>query len=281
MANDSFTFLAIYMEDAGDMTAEEKGEYLEAVITYGLSGTESEHSSAAVRIAFRHAKKLIDAANAKKEAAHKSVSARWNKDDTESIRTSYEGDTESIRNDTEGIRDVYDTDTNRYETDTEAIRSDTKVKVKDKVKEESKSKRENISKTKSINNNISISNSLSPTSPSQGTGESERKSDFDLFWDAYPKKQSQSAALKAWTDAVEAGDIRYGDGAVIAEAVEAMKKTRQWQQDDGRFIPYPARYISERRWRDKPTEVPTDGSFKTDEFFDLAMKKSYEGMVGS
>lgn len=265
MANDSFTFLAIYMEDAGDMTAEEKGEYLEAVITYGLSGTESEHSSAAVRIAFRHAKKLIDAANAKKDAAHKSASARWGKDDADDMR-------QLCDTDAEGVRSVCD-------TDADAMRTDAKVKVKDKVKEESKSKRENKS-INNINKSISI-DSLSPTSPSQGTGESERKSDFDLFWDAYPKKQSQSAALKAWTDAVEAGDIRYGDGAVIAEAVEAMKKTRQWQQDDGRFIPYPARYISERRWRDKPTEVPTDGSFKTDEFFDLAMKKSYEGMVGS
>lgn len=28
MANESFAFLALYMEDAEDMTAEEKGEYL-------------------------------------------------------------------------------------------------------------------------------------------------------------------------------------------------------------------------------------------------------------
>ena len=68
MANESFAFLALYMEDAEDMTAEEKGEYLEAVINYGLYGNEAEHESAAVRIAFRHAKKLIDGANAKKEA---------------------------------------------------------------------------------------------------------------------------------------------------------------------------------------------------------------------
>ena len=48
MGNESFAFLALYMEDAEDMTAEEKGEYLEAVINYGLYGAEAEHESAAV-----------------------------------------------------------------------------------------------------------------------------------------------------------------------------------------------------------------------------------------
>lgn len=283
MASESFTFLSIYMEDAGDMTAEEKGEYLEAVINYGLTGAESEHKSSAVRIAFRHAKKLIDAASAKKGAAQKSASARWDKDeDADVMRDSCEADARAMRS-------VCDTDAKLCEGDAKPMRIDAKP-MRDacesmQSKSKSKSKRENksISKTENKSNNISISESLSLTPSLSGDsgdsdGERERKSDFDVFWDAYPRKEAQSAALKAWADAVEAGDIRFGDGAVIASAVERSKQTSQWQQEDGRFIPMPARYLSERRWRDQPAEIPGAGSFKPDEFFELALKKSYEGM---
>ena len=77
MAYESFSFLAIFLDDADDMSPEEKGEYLEAVIRYGLTGEENEHTSAAVRIGFRHAKKMIDASNEKRKSMQKASSTRW------------------------------------------------------------------------------------------------------------------------------------------------------------------------------------------------------------
>ncbi len=255
MANESFAFLALYMEDAEDMTAEERGEYLEAVINYGLYGTEAEHESAAVRIAFRHAKKLIDGANAKKEA-NKENGAKGGRPKTEAKPNHNPTITQQKPN----------------HNPSETI----KVSIND-----------NISVSDNINNNNNINNntlSLSPTSPSQRiiaggkARERERdKSDFDLFWDAYPRKDGLSAASDAWISAVEAGDIKYGDGAMIAEAVERAKTSRQWTQDGGRYIPMPARYIAERRWTDQGTTLPDtakESSFDTSAFFAAAVEAS-------
>lgn len=143
---------------------------------------------------------------------------------------------------------------------------------------------DNIAQNKKENKKENINISLSPTSPSQRiiaggkAREREReKSDFDLFWDAYPKKDGLNAASDAWISAVEAGDIKYGDGAMIAEAVERAKTSRQWTQDGGRYIPMPVRYIAERRWTDQGTTLPDttrEASFDTSAFFAAAVEAS-------
>jgi hypothetical protein len=34
--------------------------------------------------------------------------------------------------------------------------------------------------------------------------------------------------------------------------VERRKQTEEWQRDGGKFIPYAAKYLGERRWEDEP-----------------------------
>ena len=38
----------------------------------------------------------------------------------------------------------------------------------------------------------------------------------------------------------------------ILTALVWQRKSEQWVKDDGRFIPYPATYLSQRRWEDEP-----------------------------
>ena len=66
---------------------------------------------------------------------------------------------------------------------------------------------------------------------------------FDTFWSLYPKKVARESCLKKWKskklDAI---------GEKIIEHVKAMKETKQWQKEDGVFIPMPMTYINQERW---------------------------------
>ncbi len=69
--------------------------------------------------------------------------------------------------------------------------------------------------------------------------------DFQKFWDAYPRKIGKGAALKAWKKAHPPAM------AVILNAIEDQKKSRQWMKDDGQYIPHPSTWINQERWEDE------------------------------
>lgn len=69
---------------------------------------------------------------------------------------------------------------------------------------------------------------------------------FKDFWKAYPKKASKTNALKEWKKIKPNDDLV----RVILDALERQKKSAQWQKEDGQFIPYPAKWLKEKRWED-------------------------------
>lgn len=70
---------------------------------------------------------------------------------------------------------------------------------------------------------------------------------FDAFWTAYPKKKAKEAARKAWEKLKPDEAL----GKVIIQAVEDTKKSKDWQKENGKFIPYPATYLNGKRWEDE------------------------------
>jgi len=74
---------------------------------------------------------------------------------------------------------------------------------------------------------------------------------FNEFWLAYPKKKSKRAAEKAWLKLKPCKDLK----AKILLAIERDRATGQWQKDGGQFIPYPASWLTGRRWED---EIPAE-----------------------
>lgn len=74
---------------------------------------------------------------------------------------------------------------------------------------------------------------------------------FNDFWTVYPRKANKQSAIKAWKklNPDEALAQR------IIQAVNAFKSSQPWQQDSGRYIPYPATFINGRRWEDETTEA--------------------------
>lgn len=90
----------------------------------------------------------------------------------------------------------------------------------------------------------------------QGSASELRKSrsrttgtDFDSFWDSYPRKQSKKEAIRAWHS------ISVEDRAIIISRLEIHKQSDQWKKEAGRFIPLPATWLRGERWKDEMTVV--------------------------
>jgi len=79
--------------------------------------------------------------------------------------------------------------------------------------------------------------------------------DFLAFWKYYPKKKAKIDAFKAWK---QTKDVRPADIATILAAVEAQKKSQDWQEEGGRYIPFPASWLRAGQWDDVVTEYKPD-----------------------
>ena len=69
--------------------------------------------------------------------------------------------------------------------------------------------------------------------------------DFERFWEAYPRKMGKEEARKAFQQV----DVPVG---VLLDAISVQKQSTQWQKEGGRYIPYPANWLNQRRWEDQP-----------------------------
>ena len=66
---------------------------------------------------------------------------------------------------------------------------------------------------------------------------------FAEFWKAFPKKVAKGAAEKAWKKLKP-------DLLTVQQSIERDRASEQWQKDGGKFIPYPATWLNQRRWED-------------------------------
>lgn len=76
---------------------------------------------------------------------------------------------------------------------------------------------------------------------------------FNRFWRLYPArngvKQGKSPALNIWKQA----KLEPQADAICA-ALERLKQTRDWQKDNGRYIPQARTFLNQKRWDDEITD---------------------------
>lgn len=100
-----------------------------------------------------------------------------------------------------------------------------------------------------------------------GVGENKA---FAEFWEAYPKKVGKGAAERAWKNI----------GEVPIEQLLAtlgwQKKSFDWIKDGGKFIPYPATWLNQRRWEDEPEHTGNGRRHST--IFDKVVRGPDEGV---
>jgi hypothetical protein len=74
---------------------------------------------------------------------------------------------------------------------------------------------------------------------------------FEEFWKAYPKKVGKDDARRAFD---KRSPTRALVAAMLAAIVEA-RTTDQWKREKGQFIPNPATWLNQGRWKDGGVEV--------------------------
>ena len=87
-----------------------------------------------------------------------------------------------------------------------------------------------------------------PTREPREENDIDHEMRFDRFWDAYPRKESKPAAKKAFDKIRPDGELL----SKMIDSIERWKRSQQWQENGGQFIPYPASWLNQRKWEDDP-----------------------------
>ena len=74
---------------------------------------------------------------------------------------------------------------------------------------------------------------------------------FEIFWKSYPRKKAKQTAERAFHKKVKPEQFQ-----AIMKALEAQKRSADWQKDGGKYIPYPATWLNGERWEDELEEAP-------------------------
>lgn len=98
----------------------------------------------------------------------------------------------------------------------------------------------------SVTDTVSVNdNSSSIDTKKRVRKKNEDTEEFKAFWDAYPRHANKPGARTEFAKA----DVPL---ETLLDSIEQWKKTDQWSKDDGQYIPYPAKWLKERRWEDTP-----------------------------
>ena len=71
---------------------------------------------------------------------------------------------------------------------------------------------------------------------------------FESFWNAFPLKIGKDKALEVWMTLLP-------DADKVMAGLQRWKNSRQWDREDGRFIPRAWRWLSEKQYLDHPDPV--------------------------
>lgn len=71
---------------------------------------------------------------------------------------------------------------------------------------------------------------------------------FDAFWRAYPKPRDRGDAEVAW---LEMGVTEELAETTLIPALLAQSQWPEWQEDGGKYIPWPAKWLRHKRWLDQ------------------------------
>lgn len=79
--------------------------------------------------------------------------------------------------------------------------------------------------------------------------------DFEVFWQAYPRKAGKDAARRAFDKRKPSRELVQ----LMLRAIEQQRQSDQWRKDGGQFIPNPSTWLNQGRWADEPAGVGCSG----------------------
>lgn len=91
------------------------------------------------------------------------------------------------------------------------------------------------------NNKENTKRDISPIIPREV---SEADKMFAEFWAAYPKKVDKKGCERKFKKIKDLASIF----PQIIHALEIQKRSKQWNEENGKYIPYPSTWINQERW---------------------------------
>lgn len=229
-----FYILPSFYEAVTSLPVKDQGEMWSGIMLYGMENTEPNFTKPHLKALLALIKPVIDSQN------RKATQSRAN--GTKGGRPKNQKETQEKPNNNPDITqeepsdNLSETQKNHYESESGQGTRDKGIKTRE--------------------------NTLSPlpslpdegrTTPPERESPSERLELFDRFWKAYPRKEGKAKAAEAW-------NVIKPDKALVTRmisAIEAKVRSPEWRQDDGKYIPHPARWLSDRRWEDEARETYT------------------------
>jgi hypothetical protein len=74
---------------------------------------------------------------------------------------------------------------------------------------------------------------------------------FERIWASYPKRVGKAEALKAFEKLPQTEEL----AAAIVSSIAAHKRTSQWKDNDGRYIPHLSTFLNQKRYEDEVMEL--------------------------
>lgn len=81
---------------------------------------------------------------------------------------------------------------------------------------------------------------------------------FETFWKAYPKKKSKGQAEKAFAKISPDGELL----STMLVSIGGAKKSSDWLDANGKYIPYPATWLNAKGWEDEYLQEENGGTSK-------------------
>lgn len=133
-----------------------------------------------------------------------------------------------------------------------------KNKTKTNKKQNKNKKKTSQKQTPSTSTSISYSNSLvgDKEEDCQEEGKEEvtiltpTEINFNKFWKEYPKKVSKQKAFESFKK-IKMDNHLF---KLILKQLELFKQTKDWNKDNGQFIPYASTWLNQKRWEDEISE---------------------------
>ena len=272
--NDGMVFYRSFMEAASVLPAEEYKEAVSAVLTYGLDGTEPENLSPYAKMFFLMAKPQIDANNARREAGRKGGEAKRDNANSESAVAKSSNATVCYTEEKEKEKEKVKEKVKEKECPPKSPQGEkrprftppTPEQVRDYCKERgntvdaerfcdfyaAKGWKVGNAPMKDWKAAVRTWERRGARGDTQGGSVApEAPPGFNKFWSAYPKHSGIDDAKREWT--ALAPDEALCEN--ILRAVAWRKGTEPWKEQQGKFVPAPAKWLHDHGWTDyKPPQ---------------------------
>lgn len=80
------------------------------------------------------------------------------------------------------------------------------------------------------------------------------KDAFETLVDHYPNATLVSVARGEWQRLCADGTLTAANVHTVLAGLDRWKASRQWREDDGKFIPSLHKWLAEKRWQDRPQQ---------------------------